>query len=287
MTEENLQQTGGQPHGGYFSMVGAALGHALVMMLRRQRIILAAVIVLLPVLIPLAVAFLSNKEFSEDGRKTFTMLAEQLHINVLAPLLALFFATMLVGEDAESQTIPYVLTRPMPRSAWLLGRFLAYLSVAASVLLVSLILTFAGCTSLDDLGFNAIHLKLLAHYAAVALAALVGYGAVTVFLGATIKRPIVTGVVLLYGWQKLATTVPGVIDFFTIQKYTDALLPALAAQQDNVEVRSALLNFQKEVFLVSATRAGITLAVISLVFLVVTVWAVRWREYSAARAIGG
>jgi len=271
---------------GYLNYVRGAFEHALVMMLRRQRLILAAVVTFLPVLVPLAMAFLSATQFADDGSKAFVKMVEMVHINVLGPLLALFFATMLVGEDVETQTIPYILTRPQPRSAWVLGRYLAYLAVASAILLISMALTFAACTALSSFGFNARDLKLLAHYCGVAVMGLMGYGAVTIFLGATTRRPIIIGVLVLYAWQKMATLVPGLIDFFTIQKYTDALLPILPTQRDNVEIQTVLGTFQKDVLVIGPMKAAITLVVISLVFLGCTVLAVRWREYSAARAIG-
>ena len=84
------------------------------------------------------------------------------------------------------------------------------------------ICTVAWCLT----GFAAV-----AHYSGVALLGLLAYGAVTMFLGAVTKRPIVIGVLLLYGWQRVATAVPGLIDFLTVQKYTDTLLPALAEER--------------------------------------------------------
>jgi ABC-type transport system involved in multi-copper enzyme maturation permease subunit len=287
-TETSQVIVSNQPRpGGYWGYLSASWGHALILMVRRQRIVLAALITFLPVLIPLAMAFLSPSQFAEDGSKVFSRMMEQVHIDVLAPLLALFFASMMVGEDIELQTIPYVLTRPIPRSAWVLGRYFAYMTVASIILVVSCALAFAACTALEKLAFDQVGLTLLAHYSGVCVMALLGYGAVAIFLGATTRRPIVIGVVLLYGWQRLAMTVPGLIDFMTIQKYTDALLPKLATQRNNVEVQTMLGTFQKEVFAISAGKAGIFLVVIAAAFLIGTVIAVRVREFSAARAIGG
>lgn len=271
----------------YFTYVTAAFGQMLLLMLRRQRIVLAAVIILLPVLVPLSMAFLSPSQFAEDGSKVFTNTAEHVHINMLAPLLALFFAAMLVGEELEAQTIAYMLTRPIPRSAWVLGRFLAYFVVTSVILSASCALTFCACTALDKLSFEWVHLKLLLHYCGVAVYALAAYGALAAFLGATTRRPIIIGVIVLYGWQRMALLVPGIVDFMTIQKYTDALLPALATQRLNVEIQTVLGTFQKEIFMVSAGKAAIAMGFITLVFLGATTIAVRIREYSAARAIGG
>ena len=272
---------------GYANAVLGSAAHAVTMIMRRKRFALAAIIAFMPVLIPLALAFLSKAAFADEGNVIFVRLCEQLHMPVLAPLLALFFASMLVAEDIETQTIPYVLTRPLPRSAWVLGRFLAYLAVATSILGLSITMTFAASATLSKLSLtNTNDLILLGHYILVALAALTAYGSLAVFLGVFTKRPIVYGVLLLYGWQKIAMIIPGVVDFLTITKYVEALYPALATQRNVVEVQTALGTFQKTVFAVSATRAVVMILLVTAVFLVSSIVAVRRREYGTGRAAG-
>lgn len=273
--------------GGYATFAYASFSHALTTMLRQQRLIMAAVIAFLPVLLPLAVAFLSSSPFAVDGLATFVRLAEELCIDVLSPLMALFFATMLVGEEAEKQTIAYVLTRPAPRSAWVLGRFLAYLFVSSAILVTSVLLIFAACTALVGLGFNGTDLGLMGHYGAVLVLSLMAYGAVTMFLGAVSRRPVILGLLLVYAWQPLAGFVPGIVDFFTIRKYTDALLPELASERGKEVTQTALGEFQKQLFLIGATKAAIALLCIAALFFALTVFTVRIREYATAHAVGG
>ncbi len=273
--------------GGYFSYLTASLGQMLLMMMRQNRLILVSVITMLPVLIPLAIAFLSKSAFADEGNVIFVKLMEDAHINTLAPLLALFFASMLVGEDVEMQTLPYVLTRPQPRSAWVLGRFLAYVLVAGTILFASILLCFLACTALSGLhAGNTDDLLLMFHYAGVGLLALVSYGAVAAWLGAYTKRPIVYGVLLLYGWQRFALLIPGLIDFLTIQKYTDTLLPQLATSSNRREIQTALGNYSKEVFEVSTRSALLSVIGITVVMILLCIYAVRHREYAASRAAG-
>ena len=272
---------------GYVNAVTGSAAHAVTMIMRRKRFAMAAIIVFMPVLIPLALAFLSKAAFADEGNVIFVRMVEQGHLPVLAPLLALFFASMLVAEDVESQTIPYVLTRPIPRSAWVFGRFLAYLLVATSILGLSIAMTFAASATLSKLSLTSPNdLWLLGHYLLVALAALTAYGALAVFLGVFTKRPIVYGVLLLYGWQKLAMIIPGVVDFLTIAKYVQALYPAMATQRNVEEIQTALGTFQKQIFAVSATRAVVVILLVAAVFLVSSIIAVRRREYGSARAVG-
>jgi len=255
-------------------------------LLRRQRLLMAAIIALLPVAIPAATAYLSESEFADYGSQIFVHLVEQLHITVLAPLLALFFATMQVGEDVESNTLVYTLTRPTPRSAWVLGRFLAYYVVTSMLLTASIALTFVASTALPGIGINVSDVLLMLHYCGVALMAVMAYGALALLLGAATKRPIVYGVLLLYGWQGLASAVPGLVDFLTIKKYTDALLPVLATQRQSFSLETELGTFQKQAFLVDGVSALATLFGVTVVFLAYAIYTVRNREYASSRAIG-
>ncbi|MCF6285580.1 MAG: ABC transporter permease [Candidatus Hydrogenedentes bacterium] len=271
--------------GHYVHCLRASFGHSLSLMLRRQRIILAAVITFLPVAIPLALALLSDDQFGRDGSEVFSKMASEAHINTLAPLLALFFATMIIGEDVESRTIPLMLTRPMPRSAWVLGRFGSYLLVSATLLGTSIFLTFAASTALADLNFNRDGLEKLGTYEFAMVMALLANGALALFLGAVTKRPIVIGLFFLYGWQRLATFVPGVVDFLTIMKYTNELLP-LGIDSGDEAVREELLAFKKQLYYVGAGKAALMLILITATLLALSVAVVRIREYATDRAAG-
>lgn len=275
-------------HGGYMPALLASCAHAMSTLARRRRLALAAVIAFLPVLVPLALAFFSTSQFAESGNNVFVRLAEDLHVNVFTPLLALFFAGMLIAEDIEMRTMTYILTRPMPRSAWVLGRFIAYLFVASLILLISAFLTFAASSLHSNLSLTSLaDIKLFCHYCAVMILGLLAYGAFAVFLGAFTKRPIVYGVILFYGWQHIATLVPGLVDFFTIKKYTTALLPLMATQRHNPVIETVLGTIQREVFYVGMPKAFAALLAITSVSLLLTVYATYKREYASDRAAGG
>lgn len=278
---------GEQPQsGGMLSYIISVTGHTTTLILRRQRIVFAFVICLLPVVIPLFISAFSDLEFGEDGMKMYMRLAQLVHIQVLAPLLALFFATMLVGEDVETQTIHYMLTRPIPRTAWVLGRFIGYMFISTVILSISLALTYASCITLPNFGFNGETFKELVRFELIGFISLLAYGAFTMMLGAVSKRPIIYGIIYLYGWQRVAALVPGVVDFLTIIKYTSALLPKESTKTAAAKTQEALLTLQREEYVVNATSAAITLLFITGALLAITIMAVRMREYSGSRAIG-
>lgn len=272
---------------GYINATLASFGQTLMLLLRQRRIIFATLICFLPVLIPVMIAFLSNSQYSQPGLEIFVSLSTVIYIYALCPLLALFFATMLIGQDVESHTIHYILTRPIQRSAWILGKFFAYLLITGTIMGIALILLFAACTSLQDFHVNSKNIQLLTHLWFATIFGLLGYGSLTMFLGALSKRPIVIGVILVYAWQPLAMLAPGFIDFFTIRKYISAILPSLSAQSESQVFETSLGEFEKHFFTIGMPQAMISLTLISLTFMLVTVLAVRHKQYSSAHALGG
>lgn len=275
---------------GYPGYVRVAFMHAFTLMLRRSRLILAAVIAMMPVLIPPALVFLARVEYVMEGGDAFVHVMENLYLSVLAPVLALFFATMLVGDDVESQTIAYMLTRPVPRSSWVIGRFMAYCALCAGMMLASAALTYAGCLALPNFALNAARLTLLAQYSGILVLSIIGYGAFCLFMGAWFKRPIIYGVVFIFGWQPLAMLIPGLVDFLTLTKYLQTLYPALAevrARQDVIPEGGSTFSFAKSEVIIADVYALAALLGATLVFIVLAVIAVRRREFSTTAAAGG
>ncbi|HOJ69572.1 MAG TPA: ABC transporter permease subunit [Candidatus Hydrogenedentes bacterium] len=266
----------------------ASLEHAFIIMTRRRRFALAAALTFLPALVPIMESFFGRSVHALMASELFTRLAEKLFIDLLSPLLGLFFATLLIAEDVELRTISYILTRPISRTAWVLGRFTAFLMAAAPILLVSLTITALAC-GVKRQGFvlsNVNDFWLFGHYVAVQTIALAAYGAFALFLGAFSRRPIVYGVLLIYGWQRVATFVPGVIDFLTIQKYVDGLKPVLATQRNLVSIQTALGTFQREVFAIGAAKAMVILILMIMVFLGASALSLRLREFGGDKTAG-
>ncbi|MFP6598798.1 MAG: ABC transporter permease subunit [Candidatus Hydrogenedentota bacterium] len=271
---------------GYLNSVVASYGQATLIMIRQRRIIFATLICFLPVLIPLLMAFVSRSQFGDPGLDTFLALSTTIYVTALCPLLALFFATMLIGQDVEAHTIPYILTRPLQRSAWVFGKFLSFLTIAGAIMGIALILLFGACTALADFAINIENVQLLFHLWIATIFGMLGYGSLTMFLGAVSKRPIIIGVILIYAWQPVAMFVPGYIDFFTIRKYISAIMPSLAAQSESQRFETAFGDFEKHFFTVGLPEAMLTLIAISLGFMLLTVITVRRREYASAHALG-
>ena len=58
------------------------------------------------------------------------------------PVLGVFYGTSLIADEVEDKTITYLFTRPIPRGAVLLGKYLAYLACTVLVVLPSVVLVY-------------------------------------------------------------------------------------------------------------------------------------------------
>src|SRR4051812_46911315 len=50
-----------------------------------------------------------------------------LYLKFVVPVLGAFYGTSLVADEVEDRTITYLFTRPIPRGAIIVGKYLAYL----------------------------------------------------------------------------------------------------------------------------------------------------------------
>jgi hypothetical protein len=68
------------------------------------------------------------------------------------------------------------------------------------------------------------------------------YGAVFAFIGARVPRPLVAGLVLVFGWEQIALIVPGYLRRFTVAYYLQSLVPHAMPQDDVVSVIQSLFS---------------------------------------------
>ena len=139
------------------------------------------------------------------------------------PLVALFYASSLIADEVESKTITYLLTRPIRRSAILFGKFAAYCATTFALALPALVVTFfLLLTERGRQGVSAGAPDLLRDLGVVALT-LLAYGALFSLMGVLLKRPLLPGLLFLYGWEMLAN-LPGWAPRLTLTAWLRSLL---------------------------------------------------------------
>ena len=139
------------------------------------------------------------------------------------PLVALFYASSLIADEVEARTITYLLTRPVRRSAVLFGKFAAYVATTLALALPAVVVTFFVLhTQRGRQGVSAGAPDLLRDLGVVALT-MVAYGALFTVMGVLLKRPLITGLMFLYGWELLAR-LPGWAPRLTITAWLRSLV---------------------------------------------------------------
>jgi ABC-type transport system involved in multi-copper enzyme maturation permease subunit len=133
------------------------------------------------------------------GPTIFGFMVWWLYLRFIVPVLALYYGTALVADEVEDKTITYLFTRPIRRGAVLLGKFLAYfvctvMVVTPSLMVVYFLMGLSGATLagtfpslLKDLG--------------LVILGLLAYGGLFAWVGAQFKRPLVIGLVFVFGFE--------------------------------------------------------------------------------------
>ncbi len=247
------------------------------LLLRKKRILFLGILVLLPALIPIAVALLRGPhDRVASGLELFALLGEYGFLSTLAPLAAILLGTALVGDDLEQGTAPYLLTRAVPRSALVAGKFLAYALVASLTFLPAMALTLASVavTTSDPIAAGPL-VSLFAHTFGVVVLALGVYGALCCMLGTLTKRPVIYAVIFVFGWEPLTRLVPGYVDFLTVKKHLLALWPVVTVDRIDHSI-----DVTRKVIDVGPGEASLILALVALAFVGATTYALRHKEFA-------
>ena len=142
-----------------------------------------------------------------------------LYLRFIVPALGVFYGTSLIADEVEEKTITYLFTRPIARGSIVLGKYLAYLLCVVAVVLPSLVLVFLIMVPFSNMG--TLFGKLLSDLGMLALG-LAAYGALFLWAGVAFKRPLVGGLLFVFGWEPLALVLPGYLRYLTIAHYLQA-----------------------------------------------------------------
>src|SRR6185295_16249491 len=76
------------------------------------------------------------------GSALFGLMIWLLYIRFIVPVLGVFYGTALIADEVDDKTITYLFTRPVPRGAVLIGKYLAYVACTALLVLPSVVLVY-------------------------------------------------------------------------------------------------------------------------------------------------
>ena len=236
-----------------------------------RRSLLMALLVAAPVLFAILYRVLSVTQGQPPlgPSDLYALMVAIYWIRNVLPLAALFYATSLIADEVEGRTLTYLLTRPLTRSAIFAGKFAAYLATTFTLALPAAVLTFFILMTASGAPALGPAVTDLLRDLGVMLLTLVVYGALFGLLGVLLKRPVIPGLVFLYGWELLAN-LPGYLPRLTLT----AWLRSLVRHRPAEEGLSGL--FQQ---VLPADQALLVLLTVSVLLLGTTAWIFSQREY--------
>lgn len=139
-----------------------------------------------------------------------------LHLRILIPFIALFYAGGVIADEKDRGTLPYLLTRPIPR--WLIPvtKFAASYIVAAAAVLLGVLGTFFILLETPEGNIGFLTTPLL-----FTLFTLFVYGAFFILLGVFVERPYLIGLAFVLGWETVAGNFVEWVENLTISHYLD------------------------------------------------------------------
>ncbi len=209
----------------------------------------------LPAAVALIIRF--HQVFSEekralDGSYAFSNIIMLFYLQFIILILALFFGTSVCSEEVEGKTLPYLITRPIPKSAVVMGKYVAYTAIPVVTMALGLLLSFA-VLNVDRLLSIPMY-KIYFQYLGVLTLGLIAYSAFFTFLGSFLKRSIFVGLLFSFGWENVIQYFPGSTQRFAIVHYLKSFLPSSPSG------RFSFLTFRLE-----PTRPEIALLALGLI----------------------
>ncbi len=233
-----------------------------------------------PVLMALAIRLLSTTlgPFQINGARVggaaiFGIMIWLLYIRFIIPVLGVFYGTSLIADEVDDKTITYLFTRPIPRGAVVLGKYLAYLACTVLLVLPSVMLVFFLIVPTGGGSIAEAFPFLLSDFGMLTLG-LAAYGALFAFVGTRLKRPLVIGLVFSFGWEPAVLLFPGYLKRLTVAYYLQALVKHEMPQDSAINM---LMQVFREV-------PSVPISLVSLTVIVgLSLWAagraVETREY--------
>ena len=191
------------------------------------------------------------------------------YLRFALPIAALFYATALIADEVDGKTLTFLITRPVRRSAILLGKFAAYVVTTLTLALPAAVITFfILATASGWPGIGGRVGDLFRDVGVMALA-LLSYGALFTLFGVVLRRPVIPGLLFIFVWELLAN-LPGYMPRVTLTAWLRSLVRHRPPQEGLSEVFGQILP------------AGLSLAVLAgatIAFLALSLWIFSRREY--------
>jgi ABC-type transport system involved in multi-copper enzyme maturation permease subunit len=193
-----------------------------------------------------------------DGSVLFGLMIWLLYIRFIVPVLGMFYGTSLIADEVDDKTITYLFVRPIPRGAVLIGKYLAYVVCTTLLVLPSIVIVYFLTVPIGGGSIGASFPALVTDLGMLAIG-IAAYGALFAWVGARLKRPLVLGLVFIFGWEPGVLLFPGYLKRTTIAYYLQGLVPHAMPQDSAVSVLLQVFQETPPVPLCLTALVGVTL----------------------------
>jgi ABC-type transport system involved in multi-copper enzyme maturation permease subunit len=146
-----------------------------------------------------------------------------IYIQLLLPIMALFFGTSVVHEEIDNRTLVYLTTSPISKKSILIGKYLAQVLISATIISIGFVLSFL-IININQLG-EMKQVEEFLNFLGVGFLAICSYTAFFTLLGSVFRKSILLGLFFVFGWESMVQYFPGTTQKFTIIHYVKSLLP--------------------------------------------------------------
>jgi ABC-2 type transport system permease protein len=188
-------------------------------LLRPGKLIAGAILIALPLLIGSVIKWKADPETYDAANQYGRWIVFYVFTFVLT-ILSVIFSSGIVAQEVEQKTIVYLLTRPLPRWRILLMKFLAV------ILVTTVVCSFATLSAaLVTYGPTKLGTSPLGHDILILPVGVTVYCAIFLLMGTLLNRPLILGLILAFGWDKLINVLPGYGKYCSIMTYLGVLAP--------------------------------------------------------------
>ena len=202
-------------------------------------------------------AVITSDRFLKDwGFMTYSRWVVHLvFFGFVLPLFTLSYASGAFGTDRESRSLVWLMTRPIPRSAVYLAKFVG---------------TLPWCLAFGLGGFAAVCLaggalgrEALGRYWPAAAMATVTLAALFHLVGAVFRRPVVVGLIYVFFFEAVVAALPGSLKLLSLTFYARSLMYNEAAAAgypvDMLPAMTAAVSSRTAWWVLASAAVGITL----------------------------
>lgn len=139
-----------------------------------------------------------------------------MFLGFVLPLFTLAYASAAIGGEREGRTLIWLMSRPLPRSAVYLAKWLGVLPWC--------LLANGGGLFLLGVAGGEIGMRAVESYWTTALLGTVAFSSLFHLIGALFRRPAVVGLVYIFFFETLVANLPGSLKQLSLNYYLRSLL---------------------------------------------------------------